>query len=228
MPLGNGRLGLAIWAENGMAVQLNRADTLPGRLSPGQVLIPALAKLTSAADYRARLNLYNGEFVEHGGGLSATVYVEPDSDVAIVSVSGADPAALETIDLKLWQPRKPSVEVNGAIGVLSETWIDSGDAGATRKTFGSLVAATVSGRDVRATTDGDRAIKLSFRPEADGSFRVLIASPEWHGGDALATAKKLFDLERTATPAVHRQWWNAFWSRAGLMNCIQPTERRII
>jgi len=42
MPLGNGRLGVAVWSENGLTAQLNRADTLPYRLSPGQVVIPGL------------------------------------------------------------------------------------------------------------------------------------------------------------------------------------------
>jgi len=34
MPLGNGRLGVAVWAAEGLTAQLNRADTLPDRLSP--------------------------------------------------------------------------------------------------------------------------------------------------------------------------------------------------
>lgn len=31
MPLGNGRLGIAVWFANSLTAQLNRADTLPGR-----------------------------------------------------------------------------------------------------------------------------------------------------------------------------------------------------
>src|SRR5664279_2446345 len=42
MPLGNGRLGLAVWAEGGYTAQLNRGDTFPLRLSPGQVVVPGL------------------------------------------------------------------------------------------------------------------------------------------------------------------------------------------
>jgi hypothetical protein len=44
MPIGNGRLGAALWAADGMTIQLNRSDTLPGRLSPGQVLFPGLSQ----------------------------------------------------------------------------------------------------------------------------------------------------------------------------------------
>jgi hypothetical protein len=33
MPLGNGRLDVAVWSGDGFTAQLNRADTLPDRLS---------------------------------------------------------------------------------------------------------------------------------------------------------------------------------------------------
>src|SRR6267154_648089 len=51
MPLGNGRLGVAVWSAEGFTAQLNRADTLPERLSAGQVVISGLAGLTGANDY---------------------------------------------------------------------------------------------------------------------------------------------------------------------------------
>lgn len=44
MPLGNGRLGVAVWSADGLTAQLNRADTLPDRLSSGQVVIPGLLR----------------------------------------------------------------------------------------------------------------------------------------------------------------------------------------
>src|SRR5580704_16351780 len=77
MPLGNGRLGVAVWAADGLTAQLNRADTLPDRLSPGQVVIPGLSALTAATDYSGRLDLYNGEIREQGGGVQASIYVQP-------------------------------------------------------------------------------------------------------------------------------------------------------
>src|SRR3954454_13499630 len=70
MPLGNGGLGAAVWSANGLTAQLNRADTLPDRLSPGQLAIPGLAALTGAGDYHGRLDLYAGTFVESGGGMT--------------------------------------------------------------------------------------------------------------------------------------------------------------
>ena len=49
MPLGNGTLGAAVWAANGFTAQLNRADNLPGRKSPGWVEIPTRAAPTYSA-----------------------------------------------------------------------------------------------------------------------------------------------------------------------------------
>ncbi|HXT88126.1 MAG TPA: hypothetical protein VN714_02605, partial [Trebonia sp.] len=49
LPLGNGSLGVAAWAANGLTAQLNRSDTMPNRLSPGQVNIPGLSAMTSAS-----------------------------------------------------------------------------------------------------------------------------------------------------------------------------------
>ncbi|MFI5749137.1 hypothetical protein ACIBBE_25125 [Streptomyces sp. NPDC051644] len=66
MPLGNGSLGAGVWVANGFTAQLNRAGTLPNRLSPGQVVVPGLSQLTQAADYKGRLDLYDGAFVQTG------------------------------------------------------------------------------------------------------------------------------------------------------------------
>lgn len=218
MPLGNGGLGLAVWGEHGLTIQLNRIDTLPGRLSPGQVIIPGLTRLTQAADYQGRLDLFNGEFREQGGGLSATVYVEAAHDVARVEVRGADPNAEQSLELTLWEPRAPRAASRGALGVLSETWLDSKQEGASGRTFGSLAAVTVQARDVHAQEDGGLREKISFRPNADGSYTVLIASPEWKGGDALETAKESL----AAHEDDHRRWWNDFWRHTGLMKLHSP------
>src|SRR5438445_8416700 len=64
LPLGNGSLGVAAWAANGFTAQLNRSDTMPNRLSPGQVNIPGLSTMTSAADFSAHLDLFRGALDE--------------------------------------------------------------------------------------------------------------------------------------------------------------------
>ena len=59
MPVGNGVMGAAVWAQNGFTAQLGRTDTFPTRRSPGQVVIPGLEAMTTAPDYRATVELYD-------------------------------------------------------------------------------------------------------------------------------------------------------------------------
>jgi hypothetical protein len=75
MPLGNGSLGVAAWAANGFTAQLNRSDTMPSRLSPGQVNIPGLSAMTSASNFSGTLDLYDGVLDETGGGMSMQAWV---------------------------------------------------------------------------------------------------------------------------------------------------------
>ena len=220
LPLGNGRLGVAVWSADGMTIQLSRADTLPHRLSPGQVTIPGLARLTHAADYAGRLDLYNGAFIERGGGMSATVYVQPQSDTLIVNVTGADPSQPQTATLQLWEPRAPKASAHGAVGILAETWLDNVDPGASGERFGSLAAITAEGRNVTASVTHSRAVTLTVTPDANGSFRILIAAPHYtETGDAAGIAATAL---ADRTPSAHVAWWNAYWQRAGIIKVSSP------
>ncbi|MCL2659339.1 MAG: glycoside hydrolase [Acidobacteriaceae bacterium] len=220
MQLGNGSLGVAVWSEQGLTAQLNRADTMPDRLSPGQVVVPGLSSLTGAADYAGRLDLYNGEFREQGGGMTATAYVQPDTDTLVIEVTGAKPDASETAVLKLWEPRSTHAAVNERVGVLSDSWLDNKNPEWSGLPFGSLSAITVEGRDVSAKVTDERTITVSFRPFADGHFRVLASAPHFDGkGD-------VFALARTAlagtNPEAHRAWWHRFWNRAAMVRIDSP------
>jgi alpha-L-fucosidase 2 len=212
MPLGNGRLGIALWSEDGLTAQLNRADTLPDRLSPGEVVIPGLSVLTEANDYSGRLNLYDGEFEERGGGMTVTAYVQPDTDTLIVDVTGANPIEPQAALLRLWAPRTPDATVKGAAGFLSQSWIDDKNPQASGRPFGSLSAITADGRGVMATVTDPLTIRLTFMPYADGHYRIIVAAPHFDG-------KK--DAQAVATPALsagtataHKNWWHAYWKRA--------------
>lgn len=215
MPLGNGQLGLAVWAENGLTMQLNRADTLPLRWSPGQVVIPGLKKLAQARDFAGKLDLYDGEFSERGGGMSATAYVQPGTDIAVVDITGADPNTVQTAKLFLWPARHPAAHAQQQIGALSETWKDDQQAGASGETFGSLAAITADGRGLHAEVLDPLTVQVSFRPKADGSFRVFIAAPHWAGGDAQEKAARMLPAGFAPAPAEHAAWWHHFWANAG-------------
>jgi len=217
LPLGNGRLGVAVWSEGGFTAQLNRSDTLPRRYSPGQVVIPGLAAMTAAEDYGARLNLFDGTFEEHGGGMTLKAYVQPDSDLLVIDVAGADPAKPQTAILRLWEPRAPKASITGAVGVLAESWIDNEEPGSSGLTFGSLAAITAKGRDVSARVTTSRTVALTVTPEADGHFRILVASPSYKGDGQEATLSLISAALSRRDPQSHVIWWNAFWHRANLI-----------
>jgi hypothetical protein len=224
MPLGNGVMGAAVWAQSGFTAQLERTDTFPTRRSPGQVVIPGLAAMTSAPDYHATVDLYDAVYRQSGGGMTATTYVRANEDELIVDVTGADPATTQTAQVNLQAGRNPQAGAAGRIARLAETWVDNAPnagGGGSGQTFGSLAAITAGGRDVAAEVVDARTAQVSFRPHPDGSFRVVVASPQWTGGDADATAKTLLagDAERSrrAMTKPHRRWWHDYWRRVGLI-----------
>src|SRR3954447_18127623 len=222
MPLGNRQLGAAVWAAGGFTAQLNRTDTWPTRKSPGQVTIPGLATLTSAADYSASVDLYDAVYRQQGGGMTATTYVRADKDELIVDVTGANPATTQTARISLQNGRNPTAGAGGAIARLAETWVDTGSfTGGTGKTFGSLAAVTAGAQNVTASVIDARTAEVSFKPNADGSFRVIVASPTGAGGDAQQTAETLIGSDATASAttlrSAHLQWWHDYWSKVGLM-----------
>ena len=215
MPLGNGRLGVAVWSGDGLTAQLNRNDTLPDRLSAGQLFIPGLTVLTHAHNYSGRLDLYREEFREQGGGMTATAFVEPDTDALIVDVTGASPNQRQTVALKLWAPRTPHASAEGSIAFLAESWIDNKNPGASGRSFGSLSAITVLGRGVSAAVTDPLTVTESFTPFADGHFRVVVAAPHYDGtGNPSAIARRaLSPVPGTA----HISWWRDFWTRAAII-----------
>lgn len=221
MPLGNGTLGAAVWAGNGFTAQLNRADTLPDRLSPGWVVIPGLSKLVSAPDYKGELDLYDGMLTESGGGMTAQIYVPANKDELVVNVQGADPGTAQTAQVQLWPGRNPQVAADGPIATMSSTWVDNTQPAASGQTFGALAAITAGGTDVQAQVVNPLTVRVSFKPHPDGSFRVVVAAPHWTGGDAMTAAASLLGGQATAPASVvsapHLAWWHAFWHHVGLM-----------
>ncbi|MEO6965338.1 MAG: glycoside hydrolase [Acidobacteriaceae bacterium] len=215
MPLGNGRLGVAVWSADGFTAQLNRADTLPDRLSPGQVVLPGLTPLIRAGDYAGRLDLYNGEFQEHGGGMTAKAYVQPDTDTLVIDVTGALPAEQQTAQLRLWEPRTAQTLAKGRVGMLWQHWKDNKNPGFSGRSFGSLSAITALGRDVSVAVTSPLTITVSFKPYPDGHFRILVAAPQYNGTqNAAAIAHTALSV---ISPSTHRAWWHAFWNRTGMI-----------
>jgi hypothetical protein len=216
MPLGNGRLGAAVWAANGFTAQLNRAaDTFPWRKSQGWLVISGLTGLGGG-----KLDLYDAMLTRSGSGLTAVAYVLQNKDELVVDVSGANVNTTYTAQIQLWSGRSPVTSTSGAFATLSETWVDNG-AGGSNQTFGTLAGLTAGGQNVTASVINGTTIQVSFKPNADGTFRVIVASPVWTGGNAMTTTTSLIGSDATAAASTLRQthlnWWHNFWATTGLI-----------
>jgi hypothetical protein len=221
LPLGNGSLGVAAWAANGFTAQLNRSDTMPNRLSPGQVTIPGLSAMTSAADFSGILDLYDGVLVERGGGMTLRAWVPAGKDELVVDVTGANPGTRQTATVSLWGGRTPTASASGTIGTLAQTWVDNSQTGHSNQTFGAMAAVTAGGRNVSASVSNSTQVQVGFNPNSDGSYRVIVASPGWTGGNPNSAAATLIGSDTTASTssllASQSSWWHAFWANSGVI-----------
>ncbi|WP_223297235.1 glycosyl hydrolase family 95 catalytic domain-containing protein [Catenulispora acidiphila] len=221
LPLGNGSLGVAEWAAGGFTAQLNRSDTMPNRLSPGQLNIPGLSAMTNASNFTGTLDLYNGVLTESGGGMTLHAWVPAGKDELVVDVTGANPGTQQTATLSLWSGRTPSTAASGQVASLAQTWVDNSQTGSSGQTFGAMAAVTAGGQNVTASVVNSTQVQVGFKPNADGSFRVVVASPKWTGGDPTATANSVIGSDATASSssllATQSAWWNNYWGNSGLI-----------
>jgi alpha-L-fucosidase 2 len=209
--LGNGKLGAAFWSAQGLTLQLNRADTLPGRRSPGQVTFPDLRIMIADRRFRGRLSLEDGVLEETGGGISLKAWVDHDADRVIVDVRGLAPQKLQRIRLALWEPRSPTASAQADTAVLAETWEDNTQPGASGRQFGSLAAIRAIGRDVHALVIDERTVEVTALPSADGHLKVVVAAPTYNGGRSVMQA-----AGDTLAPEIKLEatvgWWHHFWT----------------
>ncbi|MEV1329696.1 hypothetical protein AB0J20_08995 [Micromonospora costi] len=219
MPLGNGRLGAAVWSQDGFTAQLNRNDTFPDLKSAGRLVVPGLFDLASAPNYKGRLNIGDAVLEQSGRGMSARTFVRADRDQLVLEVTGAKPGKEQTADLNLWAGRKPATYAEGAIGALAETFTDSRSGGVT----GAVAAITADARDVRATVIDTDTVRLTFKPRANGSYRIVVGVPAYTGGDVAAASRQaVAGVTDKRVDTAHLNWWHAFWKQATPMKITSP------
>lgn len=217
VPLANGELGAGVWAANGWTAQLNRGDTFPELKSAGQLVLPDLYGLSSAEDYRGRLSLHDATLTQHGNGMTVRSYVRADADQLVVEVVGADPDKQQTAELGLWEGRTPIVWAHGDRAAVAETFTDESNGRST----GQLAALTAQARDVRAEVVDELGVRLTFRPGADGRFRIVLGVPSWAGGDVAHAAAAATRLP-SHPQQEHLAEWHRYWEGAAPMRLDSP------
>jgi hypothetical protein len=208
MPLGNGRLGAAVWNRDGLTVQLNRNDTFPNLKTAGRLVVPGLMSLATASDYRGRVDLYDAQLRQSGGGMSARTYVRADVDQLVLEVTGAPADKPQTAELRLPANRTPSTYASDGVAALAETF------SASDGTTGAVAAMTADARGVSAAVVDSDTVRLTFTPQRDGSFRLVVGVPSYTGGN-LATASKdaVAGAAQSRVDVAHLAWWHRFWDQ---------------
>jgi hypothetical protein len=84
-----------------------------------------------------------------------------------------------------------------------------------------MSAITAGGTNVTASVVNSTEVQVSFTPNSNGSFRIVVAAPSWAGGNAATTASTLIGSDTTTAAstllATQSSWWNAYWANAGLI-----------
>ncbi len=161
---------------------------------------PGLAAITSAANFAAHLDLYDGVLTESGGGMTAQIYVRADADMLVVDVTGADPEQHADRDRSI-SGRRATRRGRLRGDRHARRDVDRQRCRRTGATYGSLAAVTAGGRSVAAAVVDSRTVRVSFNPNTDGTFRVLVGAPTWTGGNAATTASTLFGSSATTPSA---------------------------
>jgi hypothetical protein len=158
---------------------------------------------------------------ESGGGMTLKAWVPANSDELIVDVTGANPASTQTATVSLWSGRNPTAATSGAIGTLAETWVDNTAVTGSGETFGSLAAITAGGQNVTASVVNPTEVQVSFNPNSNGDYRVVVGAPSWAGGNAATTAANLLgsiaSTSESTLLATQSTWWHNFWANTGLI-----------
>nr|MCU0781934.1 DUF4082 domain-containing protein [Akkermansiaceae bacterium] len=223
IPLGSGRVGCALWIdpESGLTAQLNRPEGVPAMASIGRIEIPRLGRMVSARDYRGVLALRDGIFTQTAGPLTVTAFFRWAGEELVIDVSGAAPEEAVTVSLTLSPgggghggaapPIVPFHAIAGDAAANEATGEDciavaGGDAtSASYPGFraSQLFAVRAIGRDVVASADGAGS-RVTFKPKADGSYRLVIPLKLWTGTPVAAStlkAEALAALSAAATLA---------------------------
>ncbi len=84
-----------------------------------------------------------------------------------------------------------------------------------------MAAITAGGQNVSASVVNSTQVKVSFNANSNGTFRVIVASPQWTGGTPSSTASSIIGSDTTATSssllATQASWWNSYWAGSGLI-----------
>ena len=247
IPLGSGKVGTALWIDpvNGLTAHLNRTEGVPAMSGIGMLRIPSLAGVSSATDYQGTLSIAEGIFTQQADGLTVSSFFRWGGEELVIDVQGANPNETITVELSVYSGGNGHgsvVSINPTYAIASDipaneaTGVDciaiAGGDGTTSRYPGfratQFFTAKAVGRNVIASSNASGAA-LTFNPNLDGSYRVVVPIKIWTGSpidsstlkpEALAAVTAVSGLVTdslatlTATQATD---FGAMWDTASLI-----------
>lgn len=214
-PLGNGKVGAAVWAGDGFTAQMNDLDIILLARSSGRLVIPGLSAMTTASDYKGVLDFSKGRFVQTGGGIKAVTYVDSARKNLIVEVTGVAPGSAHSAKIMLWSGRHPTITVDAANKLVgySETFTDNNN---TSFKQGIITALKVSDGAATFSKVDDLTGKVDFVADANGSYRVQFSVGTWDGVNAASALVNLASntdaLSGSTVADATQAYWTNFWN----------------
>ena len=72
-----------------------------------------------------------------------------------------------------------------------------------------------------ASVVNSTSVKTTFNANTDGSYRVIVGSPTWTGGNAATTASGLLGSDASADESSllssQQSWWANYWANTGVL-----------
>jgi hypothetical protein len=146
-------------------------------LATAALATAALGNAPRAAAATVTTAWQNGAFSENTGGVVSR------SDIILGQPNILDSQSLPlgngSLGAAAWAANGFTAQLNrasAAIGSLAQTWADNFQSGSSGENFGVMAAITAGGQNVTAPVVTSTQVQVSFNPNSDGSFRVIVAA----------------------------------------------------
>ena len=256
LPLGNGRMGSLIWtAPHALKMQINRCDVFANGCDSRSFSIRHTDYASGCAyfdlnlaeygedvfvapGFEQQLDIFNGEVVNRGKGVTVRALAVQDADVFALEVDDRRDGGSATVDLRMLRYLVQFLEDNAALAREHKVRVETKHHKAASQLHArdgaifltqeftegdyycaSAVAAKVVGRDAMARIYNETTVRLSVAP-GKGKYLILVSSAASFDRNADICRQALDPLTGRPQPSYDRlsadcrAWWLDYWRRS--------------
>ncbi len=212
LPLGNGRLGAALWQPEGIVLQLNTALSAVYNGAIARVCLnSAPGLLDGLKSYEMRLAPYDAGVTVHlgyeKGEVRVRTFIPADTDAVVMEVEDTRPGVPHRLGLETWR-ETASTAMDGNRIVVSDKLSCEGEPDYRFALAADMDEATPAEGGVAELETAARkyVVYAAFAQTRDGNTDVVAEA-----GKQLAALRRkgIKNLRRE-----HCKWWAEFWSKS--------------